>query len=72
MIVAIYYSHMLRHFGALPIVDHAIDPEDVNLPGRATLQATVDFIIGLLNDAINCPDFHGEYQIMIWQTGMVA
>lgn len=57
MIVAIYYSHMLRHFGALPIVDHAIDPEDVNLPGRATLQATVDFIIGLLNDAINCPDF---------------
>lgn len=42
MIVAIYYSHMLRHFGALPIVDHAIDPEDVNLPGRATLQATVD------------------------------
>jgi len=57
MIVAVYYSHMLRHYGGLPIVDHAIDPEDTNLPGRATLQATVDFIIGLLNDAINCPEF---------------
>lgn len=57
MVVAVYYSHMLRHYGGLPIVDHAIDPEDTNLPGRATLQATVDFIIGLLNDAINSPEF---------------
>lgn len=57
MIVAVYYSHMLRHYGGLPIVDHAIDPEDTNLPGRSTLQATVDFIVGLLNEAINCPDF---------------
>lgn len=57
MIVAVYYSHMLRHYGGLPIVDHAIDPEDTNLPGRNTLQETVDFIIGLLNDAINCPEF---------------
>ena len=57
MIVAVYYSHMLRHYGGLPIVDHAIDPEDTNLPGRSTLQATVDFIVGLLDEAINCPDF---------------
>ena len=57
MIVAVYYSHMLRHYGALPVIDHAIDPEDVNLPERATLQQTVNFIVGLLNDAINCPNF---------------
>lgn len=57
MVVAVYYSHMLRHYGALPIVDRAIDPEDTNFPKRATLQETVDFIIGLLNDAISCPDF---------------
>lgn len=57
MIVAIYYSHMLRHYGALPVIDHAIDPEDTNLPGRATLQETVDFIIGLLDEAIACEDF---------------
>lgn len=57
MIIAVYYSHMLRHFGALPLIDHAIDPEDVNLASRATLQETVDFIVGLLNDAINTPEF---------------
>ncbi len=57
MVVAVYYSHMLRHYGALPIVDHAIDPEDVNLPKRATLQETIDFIVGLLNDAIGNSDF---------------
>lgn len=57
MVVAVYYSHMLRHYGGLPIVDHAIDPEDVNLPARATLQETVDFITGLLDDAVNTPEF---------------
>lgn len=57
MIVAVYYAHMLRHYGGLPIVDHAIDPEDTNLPGRSTLQNTVDYIVGLLDDAINCPEF---------------
>lgn len=56
-IIAVYYSHMLRHFGALPIVDHAINPEEVNLPARATLQETVSFIVGLLNDAISCSEF---------------
>lgn len=73
MIVAIYYSHMLRHFGALPIVDHAIDPEDTNLPKRATLQDTVDFIIRLLNDAINTPEFPwrvSEAEIANWDGRM--
>lgn len=56
VVVAVIYSHLLRHFGALPIVDHAIDPEDTNLPGRATLEETVNFIVGLLDDAIACPD----------------
>lgn len=57
MIIAVYYSHMLRHYGALPIVDHAFKAEDTDLPKRATLQETVDFIIGLLDDAISNPDF---------------
>lgn len=56
VLVAVYYAHMMRHLGGLPIVDHAIAPEDTNLPVRSTLQETVDFIIGLLDDAINCPD----------------
>lgn len=56
MIVAVYYAHMLRHYGGLPIVDHALTATD-DMPARATLQQTVDFIIRLLNEAIDCPDF---------------
>lgn len=54
--VALYYVHMLRHYGALPIVDRAF-AADEEMPGRATLQETVDFIVGLLDEAIDCPDF---------------
>lgn len=56
MIVAIYYAHMLRHYGALPIVDHALLASD-EMPARATLQETVDFITDLLDQAIDCPEF---------------
>lgn len=55
IIIAIQYAEMLRHYGALPIVDRAIDPEDTNLPKRATLQETVDFIVRLLDEAKDCP-----------------
>ena len=54
--IAVQYSEMLRHYGALPIVDHAIMPEEIGLPERATLQQTVDFIIRLLDEAITCKD----------------
>lgn len=57
MIVAIYYTHMLRHYGALPIVDKAIPVDEINMPKRATLQETVDFIDGLLQEVIDCPEF---------------
>lgn len=56
MIVAVYYAHMLRHYGSLPIIDHALAASD-EMPARATLQETVDFITGLLDAAINCQDF---------------
>lgn len=56
MIVAVYYAHMLRHYGGLPIVDHVLAASD-EMPARATLQETVDFIIRLLDDAIACPEF---------------
>ena len=55
-IVAIYYAHMLRHYGSLPIIDRVL-PLDAEFPGRATLQETVDFIVRLLDEAIDCPDF---------------
>lgn len=56
-LVAIYYVTMLRHYGAVPILDHALKPDENPFPARPTLQQTVDFIVGLLDDAIACPDF---------------
>lgn len=56
MLVAVYYAHMLRHYGGLPIIDRALTAE-ADMPQRATLQETVDFIIGLLDDAIACEQF---------------
>lgn len=56
-LVATFYITMLRHYGAVPIIDHAIKPDEEDFPKRPTLQQTVDFIVGLLDDAINCPDF---------------
>ena len=55
-IVAIYYAHMLRHWGAMPIVDRVLTAGD-EMPPRATLQETVDFIVRLLDEAIACPEF---------------
>lgn len=55
-IVAIYYAHMLRHYGALPIINHTLSG-DMEMPQRATLQETVDFIVNLLNEAITCEEF---------------
>lgn len=57
MVVAVYYTHMLRHYGGLPIIDRAISPTETSMPARATLQQTVDFIVRILNEAIDCPDF---------------
>ncbi|WP_044123172.1 RagB/SusD family nutrient uptake outer membrane protein [Hallella bergensis] len=57
MMVAVFYAHMLRHYGALPIIDHALSAEDDKFPARATLQETVDFIVKLLDEAIACKEF---------------
>ena len=57
MMVAVFYAHMLRHYGALPIIDHALSAENDKFPARATLQETVDFIVKLLDEAIACKEF---------------
>lgn len=72
-LVALYYIHMLRHFGALPIIDHALAANEANLPARATLQETVDFIVRILDEAIACPDFPwsvGEEDMAAWDGRM--
>ncbi len=56
ILVALQYIEMIRNYGSVPILDHAISPTDVNLPKRATLQENVDFVVSLLNNAIAAPE----------------
>lgn len=51
MCIAIAYSNMLRYVGGVPILDHAIDPnEDMVFP-RNTFAETVDFIVRMTDEA---------------------
>lgn len=53
-IIASRYFDMFRHFGGLPIVDHAFDvADDVSsyYTERGTVDATVKFMTGLLDEA---------------------
>ncbi len=54
LIIAIHYAEMFRHFGGLPIVDRVIAPDDLDLPVRATVAETVNFIVKLLDEAADC------------------
>lgn len=56
IVIAIHYIDMIRHYGSVPIVDHAIDANDSNLPHRATLEETVDFVVKLLDEAKDCKE----------------
>lgn len=54
LIIAIHYVDMIRHLGAMPIIDRAYAPEEVDMPPRATLQETVNFAVKLLDEAGSC------------------
>lgn len=56
IILATKYLDGIRHFGGLPIVDHAFKGEDQLEEGRATIEETVNFAVGLLNEAIEEPN----------------
>lgn len=51
MMIAIHYADMMRHFGGLPKVTRSYLPGDSGEMPRMTVEETVEFIIGLLNDA---------------------
>ncbi len=52
MIIAIHYSNMFRHYGGMPWVGKAFDPnEDLKTP-RMTARATMDSIVGIIDRAI--------------------
>nr|WP_319401476.1 RagB/SusD family nutrient uptake outer membrane protein [uncultured Carboxylicivirga sp.] len=54
VIIASRYFDLFRHYGGLPILDHAVeisnDADAYKFP-RSTVEQTVDFMIGLLNEA---------------------
>lgn len=56
VLVAIFYANMFRHYGGLPLIDHSLQADETNFPARATLQETLDFITGLLDEAIGCKE----------------
>src|SRR5690606_11474072 len=49
--IALRYSHMLKHYGGVPIVTKRLNSEDdVNIP-RASVAEVVDFIVQLCDEA---------------------
>lgn len=55
-ILASKYLDGIRHFGGLPIVDHAFKGEDQMEKPRATIEETVQFAVNLLDEAIAEPN----------------
>lgn len=56
VLVAIFYANMFRHYGGLPLIDHALTVDEPQFPVRSTVKETVDFIVKLLDEAVACPD----------------
>lgn len=56
IILATKYLDGIRHFGGLPIVDHAFKGDDQMTEGRSSLEKTVEFAVRLLDEAIAEPN----------------
>lgn len=57
IIIASRYFDMFRHFGGLPIIDRVYDlTKPTGEIPRATVDGTVKFIVGLLDNAIDTPE----------------
>lgn len=54
MIASLYFD-LFRHFGGLPLIDHDFEPNESTKIPRATVLETVDFMTGLLDQAIAEP-----------------
>lgn len=53
MIIACQYHELMRHFGGVPLIDLTIDSDNQESYdfSRRTLQETIDFIVGLCDEA---------------------
>lgn len=55
IIIASRYFDLFRHYGGLPLVDHVIKVGEMQMPERATVESTVNFMVDLLDEAISEP-----------------
>ena len=53
VIIAMHYCDLFRHYGGVPIVDHAYTANEDMQKERGTVQETLDFIVNLLDEAAN-------------------
>ena len=51
VIIAMHYCDLFRHYGGVPIVDHAYTANEDMQKERGTVQETLDFIVNLLDEA---------------------
>lgn len=66
------YLGALRFYGGLPIVKHSYTGAEDEYEGRATLQETVDFILGLLDEVIQAKNLawgYGDKAVMESEQG---
>ncbi len=56
IILASKYLDGIRHFGGIPVVDHAYDIDETLEKGRNTIEETVNFAVDLLDEAIAEPN----------------
>lgn len=52
MIIALQYTEMIRHFGGLPWIERAFEPNDELERSRQTIEATVDSTVAIIDKAI--------------------
>lgn len=56
ILIACRYYDAFRNLGGLPIIDHAYETGEILESPRATLEETVNFMVGLLDEAIAEPN----------------
>ena len=69
VIIASRYFDAFQNLGGLPIIDHAYETGEVMESARATLEETVNFMVGLLDEAIaesNLPWKLTENEERLW------
>lgn len=72
IIIASRYFDMFRHLGGLPLVKKSYSTDDDMNNPRTSVMATVDFMVGLLDDAIKTPELPWKVTDMANENGRLS